>query len=98
MVATWYAANGISEMIALLNEMHQLGQASPTSEQFRVNGTMAIKSMLQTLPQLWVRDFEFQMLAPNQKKSMKALVEGWSAMIEQSLASRLGETKQTEAA
>jgi hypothetical protein len=96
--AVWDIGSSVTEMVALVNAMHALGQAAPTSEQFRVNGTMALKTMLQELPQLWINDFGFARLAPNQKKNFKALVEGWSQMIEQNIASRIGETKQTEAA
>jgi hypothetical protein len=89
-------ADNITDMIALLNQLHALGQSAPTSEQFRVNGTLAIKSMLQKLPQLWVRDFEFQMLAPNQRKQFKDLCAGWSRMIEGSIHARLGFDDQQE--
>jgi hypothetical protein len=95
--AVWDIGTSVTEMVGLLNDMHALGQASPTSEQFRVNGTMALKSMLQELPQLWVNDFDFQRLAPNQKKQFKTLVAGWSQMIENNINSRLGtEQKQKE--
>ena len=91
--ALWDAAASVKEMIGLLNEMHQLGQAAPTSEQLRINATTAIKSMLQELPQSWVGDLEFMRLAPNQKKRFKDLCAGWQEMIERSLAQRLGEDK-----
>jgi hypothetical protein len=54
MMPWWDVAQSIKAMITLLNEMHVLGQAAPTSEQFRVNGTMAIRTTLQELPQLWI--------------------------------------------
>jgi hypothetical protein len=54
--------------------------------------------MLQTLPQIWVRDFDFQLLAPNQKNSFKSLVDGWAAMILNNVSARLGETNTTKAA
>ena len=63
-----------------------------------MNGTMALKTMLQELPQLWVNDFDFQRLAPNQKKQFKTLVAGWQLMIERSIASRLNEQKEEHAA
>jgi hypothetical protein len=95
--AVWDVATSIKEMVALLTDIHALGQPAPTSEQFRVNGTMALKSMLQELPQLWVKDFDFALLAPNQKKQFKTLVEGWQAMIENNINARLG-TKEEQAA
>jgi hypothetical protein len=87
----WDLAQSINAMIPLLHEMHQLGQESPTSEQFRINFTMAIKSMLQELPQVWVRDFEFQRLSPNQKKRAAEVCAGWQTMIASQIAARLGE-------
>lgn len=96
--AIWDAATSINEMVKTLDEMHQLGAASPTNEQFRVNGTMALKTMLQNLPQLWANDFDFQRLAPNQKKTFKSLAEGWQAIIEQNINARLGTEQKEEAA
>jgi hypothetical protein len=87
----------LNEMIDVLDEIHACGQAAPTSEQFRINASAAIKTVIQSLPQHWVRDFEFQRLAPNQKKSFSALVEGWTSMIESSVVARIGE-KQKEVA
>jgi hypothetical protein len=77
--------------------IHALGVPSPTSEQWRVNGGICLRTMLQTLPPLWARDFEFQMLAPNQKRNFKPLVDGWAAMIERDISARLGEKKERAA-
>ena len=89
--ACWDLSKSLNEMIAALHEIHVLGQASPTAEIFRVNGVMAIKTMLQSLPQSWVSDFEFQRLQPVQKKSMKGLADGWATMIERNVSARLGD-------
>ena len=87
----------MTAMIAALGEMHKLGQGSPTAEMFRVNAVICLKSMLQTLPQSWVGDFEFRRLGPLEKKKFGDLVAGWSAMIETNIAARLGETKEEAA-
>ena len=84
----------IPEMITLLNEMHRLGATSPTNEQLRVLGTIALKTAIQTLPPLWVREFDFQLLAPNQKKTFAAVVEGWHSMIERNVEQRLRSNKE----
>ena len=90
-------ADCLGKMIAMLDEIHGLGQSFPTSEQFRINATMALKTMVQTLPQHWVNDFEFQRLAPNQKKTFRMLVDGWTATIERQIAEKLGETNEKAA-
>lgn len=95
--AVWDVATSINEMVATLNEMHALGATSPTGVQLRVNGVLALKAMLQELPQLWVNDFDFSRLAPNQKKQFKDLCAGWSQMIQQNIDSRINtEAKQKE--
>jgi hypothetical protein len=92
------AFGSITDMIKLLHEMHALGAASPTSEQFRVNGTNALKTAIQALPQNWISDFEFQRLAPNQKKTFKVIVSGWANMITNGISARLGEKQKEKAA
>jgi hypothetical protein len=96
--ALWDLARAVNLMIGLLNDMHRLGQAAPTSDQFRVNAVMAIKTMLQELPQTWVRDFEFARLAPGQKKKFKDVCADWHAMIEAGVSARFGEAKTPEVA
>lgn len=84
----------IPEMITLLNEMHRLGATSPTNEQLRVLGTIALKTAIQRLPQLWVGEFDFQLLAPNQKKTFAAVIAGWHSTIERNIEQRLQATKE----
>src|ERR1700733_2071678 len=43
----------------LLMQMRGLGVASPTDQLFRINIVAAIKSVIQRLPEPWIRDFEF---------------------------------------
>jgi hypothetical protein len=80
----------LNEMIGVLDEIHSCGQAAPTSEQFRINATMALKTMLQSLPMHWTNDFEYQRLQPHQKKSFSALASGWADMIENNIVARIG--------
>lgn len=88
-------ASAASEMKDVLGQMHQLGAASPSQEQLRVLGALAVKTGLLSGP--WSK--EFDPIAPNQRKSFKALVAGWSAMIEQNnIAHRLDEQQQEKVA
>jgi hypothetical protein len=90
--ALWDLLQSLTTMIRLLNEMRQLGhQSAPTAEQFRICTVMSIKSMLQELPQVWTRDFEFQRLSPSQKKKFGDLIPGWQAQVEKTIAAKLGE-------
>jgi hypothetical protein len=72
---------------SLLMEMHTLGLAWPTDQLFRINAVAAIKTVIQKLPEPWIRDFEFMRLSPSQKKEFKPLSQGWCEQI----AARLGE-------
>jgi hypothetical protein len=92
------AFGSITDMIKLLRDMGALGATAPTAEQFRVNGTLALKTAIQALPQNWISDFEFQRLAPNQKKQFKNLVAGWAGMIENGISHRLSEKQKEKAA
>ena len=84
----------IKAMQTELAAMHAPRQRTPTSEQFRVNAIIAIKTMIQALPQSWVRDFDFPLLGPLQKKAFKDIVASWEAEIENNIAARLGEQPQ----
>jgi hypothetical protein len=87
------------EMKAVLNDIHNLGQLSPTVQQFKVNCDLAFKTAVQGTP-FWNHDF--LALGHGQKKTFKSLVEAWSANIEANIAVRLGENssanKKSEAA
>lgn len=41
-----------------LSELHSLGVASPTDALFRINAVIAVKTVLQQLPNNWINDFE----------------------------------------
>jgi hypothetical protein len=87
------------EMIQVLSEIHTLGQAAPTVQQFKVNCDLAFKTAVQGTP-FWSQDFPA--LGYGQKKTFKSLVEAWSTNIEANIAARLGEkssaNKKAEAA
>jgi hypothetical protein len=80
----------------LLAQLHGLGVTSPTDQMFRINAVIAIKTALQLLPSNWISDFEFQRLAPSQKKTFKPLADAWCSQIENQTAQRL--PKKEEAA
>jgi hypothetical protein len=82
------------EMKAVLGEMHNLGARSPSHDQLRVLGTLALRTALLATP--WAKEFE--MIAPNQRRSFKALVNGWNEMLTGNIAARLGDAKQEERA
>jgi hypothetical protein len=79
----------------LLMEMHALGVAAPSDQQYRINAVAAIKTAIQLLPSPYISDFEFARLAPSQKKTFKDLAAAWTAQIANHVTARLGE-KQTD--
>jgi chromosome segregation ATPase len=82
-----------AEMKHLLSTMHQLGAKTPSHEQVRVLGALALKSALQTTP--WAKEFET--IAPNQRRTFATLVTGWRDQLTPHIMARIGiETKQTD--
>jgi predicted nucleic acid-binding Zn-ribbon protein len=65
----------------LLSQLHGLGVASPSDSMFRINSIIAIKTVIQNLPQNWINDFEFARLAPSQKRQFKSLADAWCGQI-----------------
>jgi hypothetical protein len=82
-----------TQMRDVLSRMHGLGARSPSHDQLRVLGTLALKTALMDTP--WAKEFEH--LAPNQRRSFAALVRGWHDQLAPSIEARIGE-KQEEAA
>jgi hypothetical protein len=74
------------EMKQVLDDIHNLGQVSPTAQMFRVNCDLAFKTAVQGTP-FWSQDFPA--LGHGQKKTFKSLVDAWSANIEANIAARL---------
>lgn len=79
-----------TEMKEVLNAIHSLGCPSPTHEQLRVLGALALKTALQGTP-IWAKEFE--PIPPNQRRTFRSLVIGWQDMIERNIEQRLGEKK-----
>jgi hypothetical protein len=82
---------------AELDQVHALGSAFPTQQQFAVNSIMALKTWLRNLPENWHREF-IEALPPNQRRTFSAF---WSRMeepLESSIAARLGEPQKDEVA
>jgi len=82
---------------AELDQVHALGSAFPTGQQFAVNAIMALKTWLRLLPENWHREF-IEALPPNQRRTFAAF---WSRMeepLESSIAARLGEPQKDEVA
>jgi hypothetical protein len=78
------------EMKSVLDDIHSLGQETPTAMQFKVNCDLAFKTAVQGTP-FWSQDFPA--LGHGQKKTFRSLVEAWSANIEANIERRLGEKK-----
>jgi hypothetical protein len=79
-----------AELDAVLSNIHALGCPAPAASIVRVNAALAIKTAVMNIG--WTaREWEF--LAPNQRKSFKAIVSGWAGQVENNIAARLGEKK-----
>jgi chromosome segregation ATPase len=76
------------EMKQVLDEIHALGCATPSSQLFKVNADLAFKTAVQGTP-FWSQDFPA--LSPSQRKTFGSLVNSWSDAIESNIAARLGE-------
>ena len=82
---------------AELDQVHALGSAFPTGQQFAVNAIMALQTWLRQLPDHMHREF-VPALPPNQRRSFAGF---WSRMeepLESSIAARLGEPQKDEVA
>jgi hypothetical protein len=76
------------EQKQVLDAIHNLGQAAPTAQQYRVLCEIALKTAVQGTP-FWSHDFPA--MPPNQRKTFKSVVDAWTAVIEDNIAARLGE-------
>jgi hypothetical protein len=83
-----------AELQKILDRIHSLGCQSPSSEQMRVFGEICARTALMQTP--WKRCVEI--VAPPNRKTFKALIDGWAAQIENNVNARLGETKPEEQA
>jgi hypothetical protein len=81
------------DLTAAHGRMYALGSRTPTHDQVRVFGLLALQTALMQTP--WAK--EFPHLAPNQRRSFKTLVDGWHDQIAPGLAARIGEEKEEAA-
>ncbi|SHL15033.1 hypothetical protein [Bradyrhizobium lablabi] len=84
-------ADGISSVLSakeLLSQLHNLGVTSPSDPLFRINVVIAIKTVVQQLPQNYISDFEFQRLSPSQKRQFKQLADAWCQQIANQIGDR----------
>jgi hypothetical protein len=79
------------ELTAVLGRIHRLGASYPTDAQLMTLGHVALVTALGGTP--WSNKFEH--LAPGQRKTFAALVDGWSEQLARNVAERLGETDET---
>ena len=81
-----------------VREMNKLGAASPSQAQVNSLGSRAITTALMSTP--FARSFEH--LPPRERQTFTGLAEGWSVMVRQNIAARMGADEQpnktTEAA
>jgi hypothetical protein len=82
-----------ADMKTLLATMHQLGAKTPSHEQVRVLGALALKTALQTTP--WAKEFES--IAPNQRRTFQTLVFNWRDQLMPHLLARIGTEEKQEA-
>jgi DNA repair exonuclease SbcCD ATPase subunit len=83
------------EQKKILDDIHNLGQAAPSAQQYRVFCEIALKTAVQQTP-FWSQDFPA--MAPNQRKSYRDVCNSWGEMIMRNVNSRLGENKEERAA
>jgi hypothetical protein len=76
------------EQKKLLDEIHALGQAAPTHQQYRVLCEIALKTAVQQTP-FWSQDFPA--MAPNQRKSFRDVCNSWVEPIMHRVNALLGE-------
>ena len=71
---------------SLLQQLHGAGVRFPSYEQLDVFGDQALRTAIAGSP--WGKRHPH--LAPNERRSFRTLVDGWSDMIEQRIKSQLG--------
>jgi len=83
-----------TEQKQILDDIHSLGQAAPTAQQYRVLCEIALKTAIAGTP-FWSHDFPA--MAPNQRKSFKGIVDAWSANIEANIAAVISDETEKAA-
>jgi chromosome segregation ATPase len=82
------------EQKKLLDDIHALGQAAPTAQQYRVYCEIALKTAVQSTP-FWSQDFPA--MAPSQRKSFRDVCNAWVEPIMHRLNALLGDQKDKAA-
>jgi hypothetical protein len=77
---------------SLLSQLHAAGIRTPSHEQLDVLGNQALAAAIMATP--WHR--HYRVLAPNERKTFRSLIDGWVTAAEPRLRAQLGE--QDEAA
>jgi chromosome segregation ATPase len=86
------------EMMQQRDQMQALGLTAPTSRQFHVSALIAIKTVLQTLPQPMVNELqEWSLLLHPARRSFGDITASWDAMITRQIAERLGDDNERAA-
>ncbi len=79
------------EQKKLLDDIHALGQAAPTAQQYRVYCEIAFKTAVQQTP-FWSQDFPA--MAPNQRKSFREICNSWVEPIMHRINALLGDQQE----
>lgn len=75
------------------SKMYALGARTPSHEQVRVFGLLALQTALMQSP--WAK--EFPHLAPHERRDFKSLVDGWHDQLTPGIAARIGDEKEEAA-
>jgi hypothetical protein len=78
----------VGQMKTTIDELHSMGQASPTHQQFMTYGAMATGATLMFLP--WQRVAEYRHLSPGERRNFTALFKGWSDGAMRLIEARVG--------
>lgn len=83
-----------NELKSSMDQIHRLGSPTPTSQRFLVLGEMALHGRL--MFSAWPRGFRH--LPPKDRHNLADLAAGWARSAAPSIAARLGEDQNEEAA
>ena len=80
-------------LTGLLSKLHAAGIRTPSHEQMDTLGYLAVTTALMQTP--WHR--RYKVLAPNERKSFRALIDSWAMMSENRLRAQLSEEDEEAA-
>jgi len=81
------------QVTGLIAQLHSLGIASPSGEQYRVFGSAALKTMI--AGSVWARDYPA--IAPGERKTFDGLILGWTQGIRARVRGRIGAKEEIAA-